>query len=259
MPALPLSKDQLEDAARLKALFIIWQKTQRDAGLPSSQEAVSEMLGFNQSAMSQYLNGKIPLNGAAAKKFSELIGCSVKEFSNNLAIDNWVATGEVDGRDRQRFTRKASRVSTEDQDESELIAIKSVNIKVQAGFPGFDADREFEDGGVIHIPRKAIEGQRWSPHCLLAIKVRGDSMAPVFSNGDTIVINVADRKMVSGEVYAVNCEGNPVVKQLALQGEQWMLRSFNPLYDPKPYRSPDCDIIGKVVYQPGRVVSGRLD
>jgi len=259
MPALPLSKDQLDDAARLKALFVIWQKKQRDAGLPFSQEAVSEMLGFNQSAMSQYLNGKIPLNIKAAQKFSELIDCPVLDFSPSLAGDIWVISGGNEEQEREQFTRRATPISTEDEDEGDLIAIKSVSIKVQAGFPGFDADREFEDGGVIHIPRKAIEGHAWSPHCLLAIKVRGDSMAPVFANGDTIVINVADRKMVSGEVYAVNCEGNPVVKQLALQGEQWMLRSFNPQYDPKPYRSPDCDIIGKVVYQPGRVVSGRLD
>lgn len=259
MPALPLSKDQLDDAARLKALFAIWQKKQRDAGLPFSQEAVSEMLGFNQSAMSQYLNGKIPLNPIAAGKFAELIECAVDDFSTSLAGQVGMPPVRREAINREKFTRRASKISTEDQDESELIAIKAVSIKVQAGFPGFDADREFEDGGVIHIPRKAIEGQAWMPHCLLAIKVRGDSMAPVFANGDTIVINVADRKMVSGEVYAVNCEGNPVVKQLALQGEQWMLRSFNPQYDPKPYRTPDCDIIGKVVYQPGRVVSGRLD
>ena len=258
MPALPLSKDQLDDAARLKALFVIWQKKQREAGLPSSQEAVSEMLGFNQSAMSQYLNGKIPLNISAATKFSELIGALVADFSPALAD----AIGRYSGNepaDRERFVRQATPVSTEEEGEEDLIAIKSVNIRVQAGFPGFDADREFEDGGVIHIPRRAIEGQAWSPHCLLAIKVRGDSMSPMFANGDTIVINVADRRLVSGEVYAVNCEGNPVVKQLVLKGEQWVLRSFNPDYAPKPYRTPDSDIIGKVVYQPGRIVSGRLD
>lgn len=258
MPALPLSKDQLDDAARLKALFASWQKKRRDSGLPSSQEAVSELLGFNQSAMSQYLNGKIPLNVNAAKKFADLIDSPIANFSQALADEMGRYIGHEPA-DRARFTRQASPISTEEETEDDLIAIKSVNIRVQAGFPGFDADREFEDGGVIHIPRKAIEGQSWSPHCLLAIKVRGDSMSPVFANGDTIVINVADRRMVSGEVYAVNCEGSPVVKQLALEGNQWFLRSFNPSYAPRPYRAPECDIIGKVVYQPGRIVSGRLD
>jgi len=256
MPALPLSSAQLEDSFRLKEMFVAWQKKQREAGLPSSQEAISELLGFNQSSMSQYLNGKIPLNIKAAKKFAELMGCWVYDFSPSLANDMAELLVDED-RDRQRFTRRASQVSTDDEEDSDLISIKAVNIRVQAGFPGFDADREFEDGGVIHIPRKAVEGQSWSPHCLLAIKVRGDSMAPVFADGDTIVINVADRKLVSGEVYAVNCEGAPVVKQLALEGNQWQLRSFNPNFPPKPYRAPESDIIGKVVYQPGRVFSGR--
>lgn len=85
MPALPLTKDQLDDAARLKDLFLRWQKRQREAGLPSSQEAASEQLGFNQSSMSQYLNGKIPLNIDAATGFAELLGCAVVDLSPAIA------------------------------------------------------------------------------------------------------------------------------------------------------------------------------
>lgn len=217
------------------------------------------MLGFNQSSLSQYLNARIPLNIEAAKKFADLIQCEVADFSPSLAAQIERYAGGMAIVDRASFTRNATTASLDLPDREDLLEIKFVNIRVEAGFPGFDADREFEDGGIIHIPRKDIEGRDWIPHCLLAIKVRGDSMSPVFSDGDTIVINVADRKLVSGEVYAVNCEGAPVVKQLALESNQWQLRSFNPRYPPKPYRTPDSDIIGKVVYQPGRVVSGRLD
>lgn len=85
MPALPLTKDQLDDAARLKDTFLQWQKRQRDAGLPSSQEAASEQLGFNQSSMSQYLNGKIPLNIDAATRFAELLGCKIVDLSPAIA------------------------------------------------------------------------------------------------------------------------------------------------------------------------------
>ena len=257
MPALPLTTEQLADAARLKTLFAAWQKGRREAGLPSSQEALSELLGFNQSAMSQYLNGRIPLNVDAATKFANLIECQVSDFSASLAaqIEKYVAS--TDAPDPARFVRNASQASTEIEDD--LVPVKTVNIRLQAGIPGFEADREFEDGGVIHIPRRDVEKNEWVLQCLLAIKIRGDSMAPVFADGDTIVINIADTKLVSGEIYAVNCEGKPVVKQMALDGHQWYMRSFNPKHKPVPYRTPDSDIIGKVVYQPGRVVAGRIE
>ena len=259
MPALPLTKEQLDDAARLKQLFATWQRTQRDAGLPSSQEAISDLLGFTQSALSQYLNGRIPLNFEVAAKFAGLLQCDVSDFSPDLAAQLERIGGPTEFPEPRSMTRRATQVSLEEVDGRNLVAVKTVNIRVEAGFPGFEADAEFEDGGVIHIPRHEVESKNWQPQCLLAIKVRGNSMLPVFAEGDTLVINVADRRLVSGEVYAVNCEGKPVVKQMVLKGNQWYMSSFNPKFDPVPYRTPDSDIIGKVVYQPGRVVAGRME
>lgn len=45
----------------------------------------SALLGFGQSALSQYLNGRIPLNVEAAIKFSEMLGRPVMAFSASLA------------------------------------------------------------------------------------------------------------------------------------------------------------------------------
>lgn len=258
MPAQPLTQEQLDDAARLKQRFATWQRAQRDAGLPSSQEAISEKLGFNQSSLSQYLNGRIPLNIDAATKFANLIGVAVSEFSPTLTAQIGKYSGPAEPVDPSTMIRNLSRVSLDYPDPSGLIAVPIVSMRVEAGFPGFEADLEFEDGGVIQIPREAVESENWAPQCLLAVKVRGLSMIPVFAEGDTIVINVADRRLISGEVYAVNCEGKPAVKQMVFEGHQWYMRSFNPKFDPKPFRTPDSDIIGKVVYQPGRVVSGRM-
>ena len=255
MPALPLTKEQLEDAARLKKRFLDWQKIRRDGGLPASQEAISELLGFNQSAVSQYLNGRIPLNIETAAKFAHLIECQVSDFSPSLAAQIEQFATSTTGQDAASMVRNATPASTEPSPST--IPVKAVNIRVEAGFPAFEADQEFEDGGLVHIPKKDVELNEWVPQCLLAVKVRGDSMWPVFAEGDTIVINIADVKLVSGEVYAVNCEGKPVIKQLAYEGHQWYMRSFNPKHKPVPYRTPDSNIIGKVVYQPGRVISGR--
>ena len=43
------------------------------------------MFGFGQSALSQYLNGTIPLNAAVVKKFSVVLGCAPATISPSIA------------------------------------------------------------------------------------------------------------------------------------------------------------------------------
>lgn len=85
MPALPLTLEQKEDAARLKKLFLAWKTDRKARGEPASQDAFSDLVGITQSAVSQYLNGAIPLNPAAAAKFSKVLGCQISEFSATVA------------------------------------------------------------------------------------------------------------------------------------------------------------------------------
>lgn len=85
MPAQPLNADQRADAARLKKIFESWQKARKKRGEPSSQEDVASLFGFGQSALSQYLNAKIPLNVKALVKFSQLLECRPEEISPNVA------------------------------------------------------------------------------------------------------------------------------------------------------------------------------
>ncbi len=85
MPANPLTKYQLAEAACLKGMFKEWQATKKAKGEPISQEDAAGMIGFGQSALSQYLNGKIPLNVDSATKIATLIGRPVSDFSAHLA------------------------------------------------------------------------------------------------------------------------------------------------------------------------------
>ncbi|WP_454826067.1 LexA family transcriptional regulator [Paraburkholderia xenovorans] len=84
MPAKPLTDIQLQDAARLRALFSEWQAAQKHAGNKSSQESAAEALGFGQSALSQYLRGKIPLNPEALAKFARLFNKPMSDISPSI-------------------------------------------------------------------------------------------------------------------------------------------------------------------------------
>lgn len=88
MPAKELSEEQLADAARLKAAFRRWQADRRARGEPSTQDEVAEHLfGFGQSALSQYLNGTIPLNAAALLKFARVLGENAETISPTIVKD----------------------------------------------------------------------------------------------------------------------------------------------------------------------------
>lgn len=81
MPAQPLSADQKADAARLKAIY---ESKKRELRL--TQDSLATACGWeSQGTVSQYLNGKIPLNLASALKFSEKLECAVSDFSPRLA------------------------------------------------------------------------------------------------------------------------------------------------------------------------------
>lgn len=81
MPAKPLSESQKQDASRLRLLYMA-----RKSSLGLSQESIAAAMGFaNQSAVSQYFNGRIPLNHTAAIGFARLLHCSVSDFSPTIA------------------------------------------------------------------------------------------------------------------------------------------------------------------------------
>jgi len=142
-------------------------------------------------------------------------------------------------------------------DEPDTIPIRRVRIELRAGFTGFETVPELEDGGVLHMPRDVIESRGLVPHALLAIGVKGDSMEPMFLSGDVVVVNTIDKSPVNRGVYAVNFKNESCVKQLIQRGGQWYLHSMNPDHDMVNVRSGECEIIGRVVYQPGRVILDR--
>lgn len=85
MPAKPLTKEQHEDAARLRGAFQSWQQNRKQQRLEYSQDWAADSLGMGQSALSQYLLGRIPLNRDALSKICKLIGVGPEWISPKLA------------------------------------------------------------------------------------------------------------------------------------------------------------------------------
>jgi len=143
-------------------------------------------------------------------------------------------------------------------DEPDTVAVPRVKLRLRAGVAQFDTEPDMDGDGQEQVPRAVLTALRLDPRNLLAVRVRGMSMEPMLFEDDVVVIDKSDTKPVSREVYAVNFNGEPCIKQLVFRGGQWYLHSINPDHGPVNTKSGQCSIVGRVVYQPGRVVTGRL-
>jgi len=144
----------------------------------------------------------------------------------------------------------SKRVHASGPDDPTMTQIKKVRLKVQAGITGFQVEPEHYDGETQGVPTNWLQREGLHKESLLSIVVRGDSMEPGLHDGDTIVVNTADKQLMSGAVYVVNYEGEAVVKRLLRDAGQWWLTSDNP--DQKKYhrqlcKGAICIIIGKVI------------
>jgi transcriptional regulator with XRE-family HTH domain len=75
----PLNKSEIEVSKRLNR---IWHAKKKQLGL--SQERAAEIYGCSQGNISQYLNGKIPLNTDAIYKFAKMLCVSPSEIKPEL-------------------------------------------------------------------------------------------------------------------------------------------------------------------------------
>lgn len=84
------------------------------------------------------------------------------------------------------------------------------------------------------------------------LKIKGDSMSPRISEGDTVIVRQQD-DAESGDIVIVLINGEAATcKRLMKYTEGISLISFNPAYEPMQFTNKECEekpvkIIGKVV------------
>lgn len=188
-----------------------------------SQAKFARAIKRSPSLVNQWLTGKTAIGDAVSRHIEITLGLGL---------------GYFDGRPMPAPVEPGQ----------DFVPIERVQLKLQAGITGFTVEHMDGNGPPIFFRRDFIESKGWRPDKLYALKVAGDSMEPALYDGDLVVINTADTTPRDGEVFAVNYEGQLVIKRLRRDAGLWWLDSDNPRYKPKL-----CDehaiIIGRVVYK----------
>lgn len=84
------------------------------------------------------------------------------------------------------------------------------------------------------------------PSADFAVKINGDSMSPIFCDGDMVYFTSAS-SVVNGEIAAIICDEEVVVRRVYDQEDYTCLCATNPQYMPMRIPSEDLRIVGKVV------------
>ncbi len=222
-------------ADRLKA---IWKAMPRD-DRPTQQQIADEWEGpgdANQSLISQYMNGSIALNYRAVLSFAKQLGCRDTDIRNDLpeqaASANAVPTAEGDYADVTAYAQAAGLgAGAEALEYAETHSLKFKKTSLR---------------------RRGIYGRN-----LAVYYGKGDSMEPTIKDGDAILFDTSDTRVLDGLLYVIQVDGmaNPeyFVKRAMVLDTGVYFQSDNPRGDhlwrkPKPMASKrhPITVIGRV-------------
>lgn len=194
---------------------------------------ISAVTGIPKSAVHRYISGetpKIPLD--RLEKLSSALGVSASW------VMGWVREPDMD------IPHFPSPSTTE-----EFITFPVIG-EIAAGYDSIAL--ESWDGDTIDIPASFLKGH--SPEDFFVLKVKGDSMYPMYHENDKVLILKQSTLNYSGQVGAVLYDGElaTIKKVEFVMGEDWMkLVPINPLHPPKLIENADlerCQIIGVPKY-----------
>jgi SOS-response transcriptional repressor LexA len=140
----------------------------------------------------------------------------------------------------------------------DLTPIRRVSLRLRAGISGFETEPDAKNMDPLLMSTSVVTAITANPQRLLALRVRDNGMEPMLFEDDWVVIDTDDTVRRSRDVYAVNWNGEACVQQLVERGGQWYLNYLNPSFRSLNVRSGQLNIVGRVVYQPGRMLTGRL-
>lgn len=197
------SRADLLAAARLREL---WKANAKAAEV--TQDTVAAYMDISQGAISQYVNGKIPLNYAAVLAFAHLLKVAPEAIRSDLP--------------EQRLSRGVREPGANYGDLVE-VPIHSATL---SGGDGADNESAAVIGSLLFRP-KSLSRKGVNPTHANACYVHGDSMVPRLREGDTVMFDTRDTRPQDGRIFAIRWNGAEYVKRLRYYDGRWWISSDN--------------------------------
>ena len=133
----------------------------------------------------------------------------------------------------------------------DITEVPRVKFSLSAGVSGFAIETEEGNGKPVYFRQDWFATHGYRPEALFAVRVHGSSMEPTLWDGDLVVINTDSIQPRDGVAFALNYEGELVIKRLKRDAGEWLATSDSA--DHRRFAAKRCTedvmIIGEVVYK----------
>ena len=139
-------------------------------------------------------------------------------------------------------------INTSSQDDIEFKYIPKVAARLSAGTGSFESEENITD--YLSFQTKWLAG-KGAANSMVAMEVFGQSMEPFIKEGDTVLIDQSQKKILAGAIYAVGVEDTILIKRLEKHPDKLVLSSDNKDYEPIYLQREETDkvrIIGKIIW-----------
>lgn len=126
--------------------------------------------------------------------------------------------------------------------------IPKVKARLSAGGGSFEVGSEIQGFYAFQTEWLHTKG---NPDRMVMMDIFGNSMEPELKDGDTVLIDEAQKDIIAGAVYAVGVDDTIMVKRIEKHPNTLVLLSENPSYAPIYLEGEDTQsvrIIGKVIW-----------
>lgn len=146
--------------------------------------------------------------------------------------------------------------SEDDLDPDAHLTLSRLDLGLSAGHGNFvaEAAEKYDNGQAFRADFMRKRG--WSPKTHFSMRAEGSSMEPTVRDGAPVVIDISDRDIKSGRIYAIEIDGNGTGSEILLKRLDRLpdgrirVRSDNqqPMYAPYEVDGSDLKIIGRAVW-----------
>lgn len=208
----------------------------------NSQTELAKIAGVKPPSIADWLNGKTKtVQIEPATRLGKRYGLNPM----------WISKGVGQMRDTSPAQSTQGPQLIGLSDHPDLVLVPRVKFKLSAGVSGYAIEPENGNGKPVFFRQDWFEMHNYKPDKLFGVRVSGASMEPSLWDGDLVVINTADTAPYDGDVFAMNYEGEMVIKRMRRDAGEWFATSDNSdqrRFAPKRC-TEDVSIIGRVIYK----------
>ncbi len=216
--------------------------------------------GKNQTELAAYVGIKTPsVNAWVSGDTKTIKGENLLRAAAFLNVRaEWLSNGKGDMRPNpaaQTIPPNASIAAYADHrelDEEKYVKVKSYSVGLSAG-AGNVVWVEYEDDPLV-FRASFFKARNLKPEHCKALRVQGRSMEPYLDDGDTVMIDTHNTRIIDGEIYAVMVGEELYIKHIERLPGGIRLRSANETFRPIDLNTEQLEqfkVLGKKEWRAG--------